>query len=106
MLLNFFLCLLFSTGLELALKCNRDKNYEGVENACKEELNKTDNSLIRKMLALNLLATFIILRGNYAAGLEHLTTVIETPGVPNKVKYINVLYWFLKLWHTNIFWNY
>lgn len=80
--------MLFSTGLELALKCTRDRNYEGVENACKEELNKTDITLIRKMLALNLLATFIILRGNYAAGLEHLTTVIETPGVPNKVRHI------------------
>lgn len=72
-------------GLELALKCLRDKNYEGIEDACKEELNKTDNSLIRRTLALNLLATFSILRGNYDAGIEHLTTVIETPGVPNKV---------------------
>jgi hypothetical protein len=71
--------------LELALKCIRDKQYEGIEEACKEELNKTDNSLIRRALTLNLLATFSILRGNYAYGIEHLSTVIETPGVPNKV---------------------
>lgn len=77
--------ILFSTGLELALKCIRDQEYERIEEACKEELNKTDNSLIRRALTFNLLATFSILRGNYAAGIEHLTTVIETPGVPNKV---------------------
>lgn len=80
-----FLLNLFSTGLELALKCIKDKNYEEIEDACKEELKKTDNSLIRRTLALNLLATFSILRGNYVTGVEHLTTVIETPGVPNKV---------------------
>ncbi|XP_025425976.1 mitochondrial import receptor subunit TOM70 [Sipha flava] len=74
-----------NTGLELALKCIRDKQYEGIEEACKEELNKTDNSLIRRALTLNLLATFSILRGNYAYGIEHLSTVIETPGVPNKL---------------------
>lgn len=73
-------------GLELALKCLRDKKYEKIENACKEELNKTDNSLIRRTLTLNLYATFYILRGNYNKGIEHLTTVIETPGVPKKVK--------------------
>lgn len=78
---------MFSTGLEFALKCIRNKSYEGIEEACKEEMNKTDNSLVRRTLALNLLGTFIILRGNYDAGLEHLTTVIETPGVPNKVKH-------------------
>lgn len=76
----------FSTGLEYALKCVKNKNYEGIEEACKEELDKTDNSLIRRTLTLNLLATISILRGNYAIGIEHLTTVIETPGVPNKVK--------------------
>lgn len=74
-----------NTGLELALKCIKDKKYEEIEDACKEELKKTDNSLIRRTLALNLLATFSILRGNYATGVEHLTTVIETPGVPNKL---------------------
>lgn len=72
-------------GLELALKCLKDKSYERIEEACKEELNKTDNSLIRRILALNLLATFSILRGQYDIGIEHLTTVIDTPGVPNKV---------------------
>lgn len=71
--------------MELALKCIKDKQYEKIEEACKEELNKTDNSLIRRTLALNLLATFCILRGNYAVGIEHLTTVIDTPGVPKKV---------------------
>lgn len=71
--------------MEYALKCIQDLKYEEIENACQEELNKTDNSLIRRSLALNLLATFCILRGNYAAGIEHLTTVIETPNVPNKV---------------------
>lgn len=80
-----FLLYLFSTGLELALKYIKDKNYEQIEDACKEELNKTDNSLIRRTLALNLLATFSILRGDYATGVEHLTTVIESSGVPNKV---------------------
>lgn len=74
-----------NTGLELALKCINNKNYEQIEDACKEELNKTDNSLIRRTLALNLLATFSILRGNYATGVEHLTTVIESSGVPNKL---------------------
>lgn len=78
---------MFSTGLEFALKCIRDKNYDGIEEACKEELNKTDNSLVRRTLALNLLGTFTILRGDYDTGLEHLTTVIETSGVPNKVNY-------------------
>lgn len=71
--------------MELALKCVKNKDYEGIEEACKEELDKTDNSLIRRMLALNLLATFSILRGNYATGITHLSTVIETSGVPNKV---------------------
>jgi len=69
----------------LALKCLKNKNYEAIEDACKEELNKSDNSLIRRTLTLNLLATFSLLRGNYQVGIEHLTTVIETPGVPNKV---------------------
>lgn len=84
--MHFFL-FNFSTGLEFALKCISNKNYEEIEEACKEELNKTDNSLIRRTLALNLLATFTILRGNYDTGAKHLTTVIETPNVPNKVKY-------------------
>lgn len=83
---------LFSTGLEFALKCVKNKSYEGIEEACKEELEKTDNSLIRRTLALNLLATISILRGNYAIGIEHLTTVIETTGVPNKVKEQNGFY--------------
>jgi len=69
----------------LALKCLKDKTYEQIEDACKEELNKTDNSLIRRTLALNLLATFSILRGNYESGIEHLTAVIESSGVPNNV---------------------
>jgi len=69
----------------LALKCLKNKTYEQIEDACKEELKKTDNSLIRRTLALNLLATFSILRGNYASGIEHLTTVIESSGVPHKV---------------------
>lgn len=72
--------------MEFALKCLRVKNYEAIEDACKEELIKTDNSLIRKALTLNLLATFSILHGNFDAGIDHLTNVIETPGVPNKVK--------------------
>ncbi|XP_050547936.1 mitochondrial import receptor subunit TOM70-like isoform X3 [Daktulosphaira vitifoliae] len=74
-----------NNGLELALKCIRDKKYENIEEACKEELNKTDNSVVRRTLALNLLATFSILRGNYSEGLQHLTAVIETSGVPNKL---------------------
>jgi len=77
--------LFYSTGLELALKNLKDKNYEMIEEACKEELNKSDNSLIRRMLTLNLLATFFILRGNYEGGIKHLNTIIETPEVPNKV---------------------
>lgn len=75
----------FSTGLELALKCIKNRNYENVEEACREELEKTDNSLVRRTLALNLLATFSILHGSYEVGIEHLNTVIETSGVPNKV---------------------
>ncbi|VVC39133.1 Tetratricopeptide repeat,Tetratricopeptide repeat-containing domain,Tetratricopeptide-like helical, partial [Cinara cedri] len=71
-------------GLEYALKCIQNQNYENIENACQEELRKSDNSLIRRSLTLNLLATFCILRGNYAAGVKHLTTVIENPNVPNK----------------------
>jgi len=74
-----------STGLELALKNLKDKNYDMIEEVCKEELNKSDNSLIRKMWALNLLATFFILRGNYEDGIKHLNTIIETPEVPNRV---------------------
>jgi len=74
-----------STGLELALKNLKAKNYEMIEEACKEELNKSDNSLIRRMLALNLLATFYILRGNYEVGIKNLTRIIETPEVPNEV---------------------
>ncbi|XP_050441648.1 mitochondrial import receptor subunit TOM70-like [Adelges cooleyi] len=74
-----------NSGLELALKCIRDKNYDIVEEACKEELEKTDNSLVRRTLALNLLATFTILRGDYHEGIKNLTAVIETPGVPNKL---------------------
>ncbi|VVC26061.1 Tetratricopeptide repeat,Tetratricopeptide repeat-containing domain,Tetratricopeptide-like helical [Cinara cedri] len=74
-----------NTGLEYALKCIQDQKFEEIEIACQEELKKTDNSLIRRSLALNLLATFCILRGNYVAGIEHLTTVIENPNVPNKL---------------------
>ncbi|VVC38199.1 Tetratricopeptide repeat,Tetratricopeptide repeat-containing domain,Tetratricopeptide-like helical [Cinara cedri] len=74
-----------NTGLEYALKCIQDLKYDEIENACQEELNKTDNSLIRRSLALNLLATFCILRGNYAVGIKHLTAVIETPNIPNKL---------------------
>lgn len=72
-------------GLELALKCLRDKDYERIEDACKDELNKSFNSLIRRSLALNLLATFTILRGNNNIGIEYFTTIIETPGVSDKV---------------------
>ncbi|VVC27137.1 Tetratricopeptide repeat,Tetratricopeptide repeat-containing domain,Tetratricopeptide-like helical [Cinara cedri] len=74
-----------NTGLEYALKCIQNQKYENIENACQEELKKTDNSLIRRSLALNLLATFCILRGNIVAGIEHLTTVIENLNVPNKL---------------------
>lgn len=84
-LLLVLLLLFYSTGLELALKCLKDKNYEIIEDACKEELKKPDNSLIRRMLVLNLLATFSILRGNYEVAIEFLTTIIEKSGVPNKV---------------------
>ncbi|VVC30119.1 Tetratricopeptide repeat,Tetratricopeptide repeat-containing domain,Tetratricopeptide-like helical [Cinara cedri] len=74
-----------NTGLEYALKCIQNQKFEEIEKACQEELNKADNSLIRESFALNLLATFYLLRGNYAAGIEHLTTVIENPNVPNKL---------------------
>ncbi|VVC46070.1 Tetratricopeptide repeat,Tetratricopeptide repeat-containing domain,Tetratricopeptide-like helical [Cinara cedri] len=79
-----------NTGLEYALKCIQNQKFEEIEKACQNELNKTDNSLIRKSFALNLLATFYLLRGNYAAGIEHLTTVIENPKVPKELK-INTL---------------
>jgi len=75
------------------MKCLKDKNYDDVEEACKEELAKKKNKnkkrrlmrKIRRMLALNLLGTFAILRGDYVTAIEHLTTVIETPNAPKKV---------------------
>lgn len=84
---------LLSTRLERAIKCFRDKNYEDVEEACKEELARKKNKnkkkklsrKIRRTLALNLLGTFAILRGDYATAVEHLTTVIETPDAPEEV---------------------
>lgn len=79
------LLFLFSVGLELALKCLRDKKYERIEDACKEELKNFNNILIRKMLTLNLLATFSVLRGDFDIGAKYLTTIIQTPGVTNKV---------------------
>lgn len=85
-LINYFINIFTSSGLELALKCLKDKKYEGVENACKEELIKTNNSVIRKSLALNLLATFVIMRGHHETGSDYLSFVIETKGIPNKVK--------------------
>lgn len=53
-----------NSGLEMALKCVRDKNYDYVEKACKEELDKTDNGLARSTLTSNLLGTFTLLRGD------------------------------------------
>ncbi|VVC26081.1 Tetratricopeptide repeat,Tetratricopeptide repeat 1,Tetratricopeptide repeat-containing [Cinara cedri] len=85
---EFVLTLLKSdinTGLEYAFKCIQNQKFEEIEKSCQEELNKTDNSLIRKSFALNLLATFYLLRGNYTAGIKHLTTVIENPNVSNKL---------------------
>lgn len=75
----------FSTGLELALKCLKDQNYEKIIDACKEELDKTNNSLLRRTYALNLHATFSILCGNCDIGIEYLSIVIETPKVQVKV---------------------
>jgi len=89
----YFLLNLLSTGLEKALKCLRDKNYEDVEEGCKEELKKKKNKnskrrmkkKIRNTLALNLLGTFSILRGDYSTAVEYLTTVVETQSAPEKV---------------------
>lgn len=87
LVLFFILLFLFSTGLEFALKCVKHKNYQSIEAACREELNKTGNNLIRITLTLNLLATISILCSNYAAGIKYLSIVIRTPEAPRKVKY-------------------
>lgn len=77
--------------------------YEEIEDACQEELNKADNNLIRRSLALNLFATFSILRGKCDIGIEHLTTIIETPGTPTKVLKYNLFCVLLNDSHFTLF---
>ncbi|XP_050055682.1 uncharacterized protein LOC126549691 [Aphis gossypii] len=81
------------TGLAKSFTCLRQKKYELVEEACKEELAKKKNKnkkkrlmrKIRRTLALNLLGTFAILRGDYVTAIEHLTTVVETSSASKKL---------------------
>lgn len=69
----------------MTLKYLKNNEFEKIEDACEDELMKTDNCLIRKTLTLNILATFCILRGNYALGLSYLNSIIEEPKVSDKV---------------------
>ncbi|XP_050054412.1 uncharacterized protein LOC126549391 [Aphis gossypii] len=81
------------TGLAKSFTCLREKKYELAEEACKEELAKKKNKnkkkrlmrQLRRTLALNLLGTFAILRGDYVTAIEHLTTVVETPSASKKL---------------------
>ncbi|CAH1721900.1 unnamed protein product [Aphis gossypii] len=81
------------TGLAKSFICIQQKKYELVEEACKEELAKKKNKnkkrklmrQIRRTLALNLLGTFAILRGDYETAIEHLTSVVEIPSASKKL---------------------